>query len=165
MSKCFKDFDSLKFWKVVEERVWYDWYWVEVFSESNPSESFLGRGSWFHSISCGWFCSKEISQEVISFGDGQILKLFGAWCGTEVRMNFVSLKSDKWKYLEEASETSFCFPGNHWLYKQLSASITMEASFWAVIKGTISLENQQNLLDVLSVWVRIHDSSRRPSVK
>jgi hypothetical protein len=41
------------------------------------------------------------------------LKLFGAWCGTEVRMNFVSLKSDKWKYLEEASETSFCFPGNH----------------------------------------------------
>jgi hypothetical protein len=41
----------------------------------------------------------------------------------------------------------------------------MEASFWAVIKGTISLENQQNLLDVLSVWVRIHDSSRGPSVK
>ncbi len=133
MGKGPKYFNFLEGGETVEVGIWDDFDWFEVLLETRPCESLLGMGCWFHSCLCGWLWSTEVSQEVIPFCRGHILKPCGTCGGTWEFIRCVSSTSVKWKSQEQASATSFISPGNHWLYKQPSQSRIIEAIFFPVV--------------------------------
>jgi len=109
------DPDALMFRELVKEWVVNDGDWFNVLLKSIPSKSLLGACTWFHCSFCGWFHSREVSQKDISVGSWQILKPNGTCSGTRVNIKLVRSLSFRWKSLEQALDTLFWNPGNHWL--------------------------------------------------
>ena len=83
-------------------------------------------------------CSSKISQELISLGSGDILKLHWhlLWeVEKECWGEFLVVLVPIW---EKALVTLFSFPGNHWLYPFISASINIWAWWRTASEQTVA---------------------------
>jgi hypothetical protein len=106
---------------------------------------------------------RDISQEDITGGSGQMVKFGGTWEGIEERSMSVSGWSGRWKSRKKTSAVPLSLPGNHWEYSITCATRRMQAmcreasrcSQW-LCSGKFDFRSHP-ADDVLSPWARRHE--------
>lgn len=70
-------------------------------------------GSGGDSLLAGALARSEVSQETMSLGGGEMLKVSGTWDGNNEEREVVSVVSDAWKSRESESATGLSVPRIH----------------------------------------------------